>query len=63
MSATSDIIKTAVTVNKSSCVAGSVEIHTQKRVIKLAAKTLANELDRLQSGRKYKLNKAASIRK
>lgn len=65
--ATSDIIKAAAinvqTVNNSSSVAGGVETQTQKRVVKLTAKALANELDRLQSGRKAKLNNTAIIRK
>ena len=62
----SDLSKTAginvQTVNKSSSVAGGVETQTQNRVVKLTAKALANELDRLQSGRKAKLNQAAIIR-
>ena len=61
--ATSDIIKTAETVNKASRVASGVEAQTQKRVVKLTTKALANEIDRLQSGRKAKFSKAASIRK
>ena len=65
--ATSDIIKAGAinvqTVNNSSSVAGGVETQTQKRVVKRTAKALANEVDRLQSGRKAKLNKTAIIRK
>lgn len=65
--ATSDIIKTTgtnvQTINKCSTVAGGIEIQTQKRVVKLTAKALANEIDRLQAGKKAKLNKAANIRK
>lgn len=41
-----------------------VECETQsKRVVKLSAKALADRLDRLQSGRKSKLNKASNLRK
>ena len=65
--ATSDIIKAAginvQTVNKSNSVAGGVETQTQKRVVKLTAKVLANELERLQSGRNATLNKTVIIRK
>lgn len=35
---------------------------TQKRVVKLTTKVLAEKLDRLQNGRKAKLNKASTMR-
>lgn len=34
-----------------------------KRVVKLSAKAIADQLDRLQTGRKAKLNKASSLKK
>ena len=40
-----------------------VEIQTQKQVVKLTAKALAEKLDKLQTDRKAKLNKATFIRK
>ena len=40
-----------------------VETPTQKRVVKLTAKALAEKLDKLQTDRKAKLNKANFIRK
>ena len=40
-----------------------VEIQTQKQVVKLTAKALAEKLDTLQTDRKAKLNKATFIRK
>lgn len=46
----------------SKTVTSGVETLSQKRVVKLTEKALAYEYDRLQSSRKSKLNKAASIR-
>ena len=40
-----------------------VEIQTQKQVVKLTAKALAEKLDKVQTDRKAKLNKATFIRK
>ncbi len=51
------------TANKPLSVTSGVETQTQKRVVKLTAKALANEFDRLQSSRRVKFNKAANIRK
>ena len=42
---------------------GSKTDVTQKRVVKLTAKALAEKLDKLQTDRKAKLNKANVIRK
>lgn len=59
---TSDLITGTNVQTASKTVISSVEIQSQKRVVKLTEKALANEYDRLQSSRKSKLNKAASIR-
>lgn len=40
-----------------------VDIQTQRRVVKPTAKALADKLDRLQNGRKNKLNKASAIKR
>ena len=49
--------------SKSGSVASGVETQAQKRVVKPTAKALADKLDRLQNGRKSKLNKASAIKK
>lgn len=50
------------TASRPSSVTSSVETQTQKWVAKLTAKALAVKLDRLQNGRKAKLNKASKMR-
>lgn len=52
-----------LTAGKQSSVASCSETQMSKRVVKLSAKALVNRLDRLQSGRKAKLNKASNVRK
>lgn len=52
----------ARTASRPGSVTSGVETQTQKRVIKLTAKALAEKLDRLQNGRKAKLNKASTQR-
>ena len=49
--------------SKPSSVTGRVETQTQKRVIQLTAKALGVKIDKLQTVRKAKLNKADNIRK
>ena len=44
-------------------VASCSDTQTSKRVVKLSAKAVADRLDRLQNGRKIKLNKASNLRK
>ncbi|KAK0152604.1 hypothetical protein N1851_005873 [Merluccius polli] len=51
------------TASQPSSVTSGLEPQTQKRVIKLTAKALAEKLDRLQTIRKARLNKATTIRK
>ena len=48
---------------KPSSETGGVETQTEKQVVKLTLKALADKLERLQEGRKTKLNKATNIRK
>lgn len=50
-------------VSKTNSVVSNVEVQTEKRVVKLSYKALADKLDKLQAGRKAKLNKADNIRK
>lgn len=50
-------------VSKSNSVVSIVEIQTEKHVVKLSFKALADKLDKLQACRKAKLNKANNIRK
>ncbi|XP_030596228.1 uncharacterized protein LOC115787620 [Archocentrus centrarchus] len=47
----------------SDSVASCSGTQTGKRVVKLSAKAVADRLDRLQAGRKAKLNKASNLRK
>lgn len=62
--ATSDVTGSNVrTASKPGSVMSGVDPQSGKRVIKLSAKAIANILDRLQSDRKAKFNKAANIRK
>lgn len=64
--AVSDINVTGTNVQTDKTLRGafdSDETQTQRRVVKLTAKALANELERLQTVRNKKLNKAANIRK
>ena len=44
-------------------VAGGSDTRTSQRVVKLSVKGLADKIDRLQSGRKAKLNKASALKK
>lgn len=50
-------------VSKSNSVVSNVEVQTEKRVVKLSFKALADKLDKLQAVRRAKLNKANNIRK
>lgn len=51
----------ASAVSKTNSVVNNVEVQTEKRVVTLSFKALSNKLEKLQAGRKAKLNKADNI--
>lgn len=51
------------TAKRASSITGSAEILTGKQVVKLTAKALAGKVEGLQNERKFKLNKARTMRK
>lgn len=53
----------AVSAVKANSVVSNVEVQTEKRVVKLSYKALADKVDKFQAARKVHLNKADSLRK